>query len=81
MNDEMIGAIVLGLLTVGFVWLAVKAIKRSAERKKELFAEDDGPQIPDAVAEEAAELEPVAEVVPERARASCRARAGPRANC
>ena len=61
--------IVLGLLSVGFVWLAVKAIKRSSERKKELFAEDDSPSIPQAPPTEAPTPEPppepALEVVPE----------------
>ncbi len=73
MNDEMIPMIVLGLLALGFVWLAVKAIKRSAERKKELYAEDENPQIspaPEAQApipaEQApAEPEPAVETAPE----------------
>ena len=62
MNDDMIAMIVLGLLTVGFVWLAVKAIKRSAERKKELYAEDEGPQVAPPTS---AESEPVVEVDPD----------------
>ena len=67
MNEEMIGMVVLGLLTVGFVWLAVKAIKRSAERKKELYADDEpsGPAPVEAVTEPEAAPEPVAEVAAE----------------
>ena len=63
MNGEMIGMIVLASLTVGFVWLALKAIKRSAERKKELFAEDDAPQITEP--EVKPSVAPVATVVPD----------------
>ncbi|MBT6436227.1 MAG: signal recognition particle-docking protein FtsY [Deltaproteobacteria bacterium] len=67
MNGEMIGMIVLASLTVGFVWLAFKAIKRSAERKKELYAEEDSAEFAEPTAQVApkAEPEPVVEAVPE----------------
>jgi len=67
MNGEMIGMIVLASLTVGFVWLAFKAIKRSAERKKELYAEEESAELAEPTAQDVpkAEPEPVVEAVPE----------------
>ena len=42
MTGENIGMVVVGLLTLGFLWLAVKAVKRLGQRKREYYGTDEG---------------------------------------
>ena len=41
MNEQLMGMLTIGLFALAFVGLAVAFIKRSAARKREMFAEDD----------------------------------------